>query len=98
MRKSDKKTEREIIRALTAVCERAKGEVAGFSWLTHEVDYERFPQSLQVLLVFSDEVDEHQVVAGLKTLLPEIQQALQPVVNAILPARQIEARQEHTLH
>ncbi|MGX5914785.1 hypothetical protein ACR0ST_08655 [Aliidiomarina sp. Khilg15.8] len=98
MRKSDKKTDNEIIRALTAVCEQAKDNVMGFRWLTHDVDYERFPESLRVTLVFSGDVDESQVVVGLQALVPEVQEALQPVIGVILPTKQIEAGQEHTLH
>ncbi|MCP8899486.1 hypothetical protein [Gilvimarinus xylanilyticus] len=53
MRKSDKKKENAIIRALTQACEIAKDRGDGFEWLTHFVDYERFPQSLQVVCVYS---------------------------------------------
>ncbi|WP_275978045.1 hypothetical protein [Idiomarina rhizosphaerae] len=43
MRKTDKKLEREIIRELTQMCEVAKFDHEGFIWLTHEVNYQRFP-------------------------------------------------------
>ncbi|MEX1221785.1 MAG: hypothetical protein WEA82_06695 [Idiomarina sp.] len=98
MHKDHKKIDREIIRALTGVCEHAKIEVDGFKWLTHEVNYQRFPQSLRVLLVFSDKVHEDQVLAGLQALVPAVQQALQPITNTKLPAEHIEARQERRLH
>ena len=97
-KKHAKKIEREIVRALTEMCEQAKIEITGFQWVTHEVDYQRFPQSLRVLLVFSDGVDESQVMDGLQALIPEVQRALQPITNALLPAQYIEARQEHRLH
>ncbi|MBC3953409.1 hypothetical protein [Pseudomonas triticifolii] len=45
-------TERRLIAALTQSCETAKSEIAGFCWLTHEVDYAQFPDSLQVIWVF----------------------------------------------
>lgn len=94
MRKTDKKRDQLIIRALTAVCEKAKDDVEGFEWLTHEVDYQRFPQSLQVTLAFTDDVDEPTVLAGLRAMVPDVQQALQPIIGVILPANQIEARHE----
>lgn len=57
MNKSHKKTEAVLIRALTLVCEQAKGRYPGFSWLTHTVHYPHFPQSLIITCVF--ETDEH---------------------------------------
>ena len=47
--------ERELARCLGEACETAKAEIVGFSWLTHEVDYARFPESLQVTWVFVTE-------------------------------------------
>ncbi len=47
--------ERELIRSLTTACETAKSEIVGFQWLTHEVDYEQFPQSLVVTWMFDSE-------------------------------------------
>ena len=52
MKKTDKKTEKSIIEALTAVCETALDEVPGFQWLTHSVNYNNFPKSLSVICVF----------------------------------------------
>lgn len=98
MRKTDKKTERHIIRHLTDVCEAAKVECEGFIWLTHEVDYQRFPQSLRVILVFNESVTDEVMLAEFKTLVPHVQQALESVIGAVLPARQIEARREYHLH
>ncbi len=52
MRKTDKKREQLIVDTLNAVCEEALGsQLAGFRWLTHLVDYQRYPQSLQVLCI-----------------------------------------------
>ncbi|MCK7459775.1 hypothetical protein [Idiomarina aminovorans] len=97
MRKTDKKLEREIIRELTQVCETAKFEHEGFSWLTHEVDYQRFPQSLKVTLVFNEQVSENVMRSEFKSLIPEVQSALRPIIGAMLPVEQIEARCEHRL-
>lgn len=98
MRKTDKKHEREIIRELTRVCEDAKYTHEGFIWLTHEVDYQRFPQSLKVTLVFNEQVSEDTLLSEFALLLPKIQAALEPVIGTTLPAKQIEAAREQTLH
>lgn len=97
MRKNDKKLEREIIRELTRVCEEAKFDHDGFIWLTHEVDYQRFPQSLKVTLVFNESVSKDALLAEFQALIPKVQLALEPVTGESLPAAQIEARREYTL-
>lgn len=56
MRKTDRKIENAIITALTDVCEDALEQVPGFRWLTHTVNYNNFPDSLQVTCVFDDEL------------------------------------------
>ncbi|MCC5854053.1 MAG: hypothetical protein JJU10_00030 [Idiomarina sp.] len=98
MRKSDKKIDNDIIRRLTALCEEAKYDYTGFEWLTHEVNYQRFPQSLKVLLVFNDEVAEPAMLQSLRDLIPKVQDALEPVIGGRLPAAQIEAAREHSVH
>ncbi len=52
MRKTDKKLDNSIRTALTEACELALEEFDGFSWLTHQVNYQRFPDSLRVVCVF----------------------------------------------
>lgn len=52
MRKTDKKIDKQICEVLTEVCEATLKENTGFQWLTHLVNYSRFPQSLQVVCVF----------------------------------------------
>ncbi|MGI4840831.1 MAG: hypothetical protein ACRYF9_24820 [Janthinobacterium lividum] len=47
--------ERELARALTRACETAKSEIPGFEWLTHRVDYNHFPASLEVTWVFDSD-------------------------------------------
>ncbi|WNW09817.1 hypothetical protein RRX38_01185 [Pseudomonas sp. DTU_2021_1001937_2_SI_NGA_ILE_001] len=47
--------ERLLGRTLTEACETAKAQLPGFQWLTHEVDYQRFPASLLVTWVFDTE-------------------------------------------
>lgn len=44
--------ERELVASLTRACETAKSEIAGFEWLTHEVERHAFPASLQIIWVF----------------------------------------------
>jgi hypothetical protein len=60
MRKTDKKLDNQIIEALTDVCDNALKQFEGFQWLTHLVDYSRFPKSLQVVCVFetNDELSD----------------------------------------
>lgn len=52
MRKSDKKIDNQIIKALTAVCQSALEDIDGFEWLTHTVNFEKFPESLKIVCVF----------------------------------------------
>ncbi|WP_312915138.1 hypothetical protein [Stutzerimonas kunmingensis] len=47
--------ERQLSSCLSQACEAGKAEIVGFNWLTHEVDYARFPESLQVTWVFATE-------------------------------------------
>jgi hypothetical protein len=52
MRKTDRKTENLVIKALTDACEIALARFEGFSWLTHLVNYQRFPASLTIVCVY----------------------------------------------
>ncbi|QTS85168.1 hypothetical protein JLK41_17830 [Ectopseudomonas khazarica] len=56
--------ERELIRTLTDACETAKSEILGFQWLTHDVDYAQFPQSLVVTWVFDSETSRARALAS----------------------------------
>lgn len=98
MRKTDKKIDKAIISALTEVCEEAKFEHPGFSWLTHEVDYQRFPSSLRVTLVFDEQTNDEQLKASFVAMIPAVQQALEPIIGETLAPKNIEARREHQLH
>ncbi len=57
MRKSDKKLDNQICKTLTVVCETALEHIYGFQWLTHRVNYQRFPASLKITCVFTDQAD-----------------------------------------
>ncbi len=52
MRKTDKKIDNTIRKALKEVCELALGKVEGFKWLTHFSNYDSFPKSLLIVCVF----------------------------------------------
>lgn len=55
MRKSDKKTDNQIRLFLTDICEDFMKDFNGFLWLTHEADYDNFPQSLRITFVFNSQ-------------------------------------------
>ncbi|QJI30045.1 hypothetical protein HKK55_15515 [Pseudomonas sp. ADAK18] len=55
--------ERRLVATLTEACETAKAEILGFDWLTHEVDYTAFPQSLRVIWVFDTRSNKEQALA-----------------------------------
>ncbi len=68
--------ERQLIEVLTQACELAKAEIAGFSWLTHEVDYEQFPDSLHVVWVFDTRRERELAAAnGLNARMIELTEA-----------------------
>ncbi len=52
MTKTDKKTDNAICQVLTDACETALKKHRGFEWVTHVVNYKRFPQSLLVICIF----------------------------------------------
>jgi len=54
MKKSEKKLENAIVKALNDICEELKDKYIGFSWLTHFVDYDNYPQSLKIVFVFDN--------------------------------------------
>ncbi|TLU61104.1 hypothetical protein FE810_15650 [Thalassotalea litorea] len=64
MRKTDKKLDNEIRKALTQACEIALEQHTGFQWLTHIVNYDNFPASLRVICVFAT---NQQLLAANKT-------------------------------
>ena len=52
MKKTDKKLDNAVRSALTDACEELLSYRDGFQWLTHFADYQRFPDSLQVVCVY----------------------------------------------
>ncbi|WP_394176911.1 Fis family transcriptional regulator [Thalassotalea litorea] len=72
MRKSDKKTDNIIRKVLTEACDIALEECSGFQWLTHTVNYDRFPGSLTVICVFATNEQITQVdVEEIRNLIKE---------------------------
>lgn len=57
MKKTDKKTENAIVKALNIVCATALDEVTGFTWITHFVRYSDFPSSLRIACIFDTNDD-----------------------------------------
>ncbi|WP_313365684.1 hypothetical protein [Pseudomonas sp.] len=56
--------ERELVACLTEACETAKGEIVGFTWLTHQLDPDDYPASLRITWVFEREADKAAALAG----------------------------------
>ena len=52
MRRTDKKIDNNVRKALTIACDTALESVEGFKWLTHTASYDCFPGSLLVVCVF----------------------------------------------
>ena len=81
MRKSDKKIENNLRDCLTKVCDNALKKIVGFEWITHQVNFNRFPSSLKIVCVF--DTNEHLralLEANLKqSLVDEIRFALSEV-------------------
>ncbi|MFT5085176.1 MAG: hypothetical protein ACI9Y1_003234 [Lentisphaeria bacterium] len=73
--KTQKKLDKTIRLALTDVCEQALEEIAGFTWLTHQVNYANFPASLFITCVFESNSDLSDATAGGHT--HNIQQRIQ---------------------
>jgi hypothetical protein len=84
MRKSDKKIENLLITSLKGACEDALGVYEGFEWLTHAVNYQKYPDSLLIICMFDtnenlsktinkDNGDEFKALIAAKLLLGGIQ-------------------------
>lgn len=81
--------ERRLIASLTDACETAKAEIVGFDWLTHEADYQSFPQSLRVIWVFDTKASKDRALeAGLDTRMVEL--TSMALANADVSTRNID--------
>ena len=80
MRKSDKKIDNSIRQTLTALCENHLKDLFGFCWITHTVNYQKFPQSLQITCVF-----EHDDALNHFMLSDELNSTKARIFNALSP-------------
>jgi N-acetyl-beta-hexosaminidase len=64
--------ERRLITTLTDACETAKGEIKGFTWLTHTADLNAFAQTLKVTWVFETLTDKKLAQASAKERVVEL--------------------------
>lgn len=77
MKKTDKKLENALVKALTKACEIAQETQPGFLWLTHTVNYPRLAQSLTVICVFANKQQAEKAnTAELEQMLKTQLQAL----------------------
>lgn len=64
--------ERRLITALTDACETAKGEIKGFTWLTHTADLNVLDGTLKVIWVFETLAEKNLALANAKTRIFEL--------------------------
>jgi hypothetical protein len=55
MKKTIKKLDNQVVKALTKACEQLKEQYSDFEWLTHSADFSNFPGSLMVYCIFTTE-------------------------------------------
>ncbi|EPJ76127.1 MULTISPECIES: hypothetical protein [unclassified Pseudomonas] len=63
--------EGRLITALTEACETAKGEIKGFSWLTHTADLNALAETLKVIWVFETLADRKLALVDAKVRIFE---------------------------
>ena len=56
--------ERQLVASLTQACETGQAEIVGFTWLTHRVDYQKFPSSLMVTWIFDTQANRDRALAN----------------------------------
>ncbi|TDF82664.1 hypothetical protein [Pseudomonas sp. H9] len=64
--------ERRLIATLTDACETAKGEIKGFTWLTHTADLQALAETLKIIWVFETLADKQLALAKAKTRIFEL--------------------------
>jgi len=92
MRKMDKPRERAIVAALTEVCETAKVANSEFAWISHKVNYQRFPDSLQLICAYRQPQHLASAIGAGETqaISQQIVQALaQRGISLTKPQRQV---------
>ncbi|VVN46417.1 hypothetical protein PS858_00669 [Pseudomonas fluorescens] len=64
--------ERRLITTLTEACETAKGEIKGFTWLTHTADLNSLAETLKVTWVFETLADRKLALVDAKARVFEL--------------------------
>ncbi|CAH0280390.1 hypothetical protein [Pseudomonas mediterranea] len=64
--------ERRLITTLTEACETAKGEIQGFTWLTHTADLNALAKTLKVTWVFETLADRQLAQIDAKARILEL--------------------------
>jgi hypothetical protein len=64
--------ERRLITTLTEACETAKGEIKGFTWLTHTADLNALTETLKVTWVFETLADRKLAQVDAKARIFEL--------------------------
>ncbi|MHC8320735.1 hypothetical protein ACYZT4_08545 [Pseudomonas sp. GB2N2] len=64
--------ERRLITALTEACEKAKGEIKGFAWLTHTADLNALAETLKITWVFDSLADRRLAMVDAKARIFEL--------------------------
>lgn len=64
--------ERRLITTLAEACETAKGEIKGFTWLTHTADLNALSETLKVVWVFETLADKKLAQAKAKARIVEL--------------------------
>lgn len=84
-KREQSRIERTLTATLTDACETAKAEIVGFQWLTHDVDYQRFPASLRVIWVFASQAEQDAAIAkGQERLMQQLTAAALQVAEVSL--------------
>ncbi len=81
MTKTDKKRDKQLRELLTELCEQHCKAVAGFSWLTHHIDWKNPQASLTLTLIFEQDaqLDAFMGARERSQLEREIQSTLKSV-------------------
>lgn len=72
MRKTDRRTDNQLRKVLTEVCDLALESYEGFQWITHFANYNNFPASLSVMCIYdTNEQLKKADVNGLRDIILE---------------------------
>jgi hypothetical protein len=66
------RVERQLITTLTEACETAKGEIKGFTWLTHTADLNKLIETLRITWVFETQADKKLAEVNAKARIFEL--------------------------